>query len=45
MDEDHIIRDAAALRELYGAPHEAAIAKQVDYLHPHYQAFIRASPS
>jgi uncharacterized protein len=44
MDEDYIIRDEASLRALYGSPHEAAIAKQVAYLHPLYQEFIRASP-
>jgi PPOX class probable FMN-dependent enzyme len=44
MDEDHIVRDVESLRHLYGEPHKAAIAKQVDYLHPHYQAFIRAAP-
>jgi PPOX class probable FMN-dependent enzyme len=44
MDKDYTIRDATALRELYGTPHDASIAKQVDYLHPLYQEFIRASP-
>lgn len=44
MSADHILRDANALRNLYGAPHDAAIAKQADYLHPLYQEFIRASP-
>jgi predicted pyridoxine 5'-phosphate oxidase superfamily flavin-nucleotide-binding protein len=44
MDEDDIIRDAKSLRDLYGSPRDAAIAKQVDYLHPLYQEFIRASP-
>jgi len=41
---DHIIRDVASLRALYGEPVGAAVSKQVDYLHPHYQALIRASP-
>ena len=44
MDKDYIIRDAKTLRDLYGSPRDAAIAKQVDYLHPRYQEFIRASP-
>jgi PPOX class probable FMN-dependent enzyme len=45
MDQqDHIIRDVEALRALYGFPAGAAVTKQVDYLHPHYQALIRASP-
>jgi hypothetical protein len=41
---DHIIRDVAGLRALYGEPMGAAVTKQVDHLHPHYQALIRASP-
>jgi PPOX class probable FMN-dependent enzyme len=41
---DHIIRDEAALRALYGAPSEAALLKQTDHLHPHYQAMIRLAP-
>jgi hypothetical protein len=30
MNEDYIIRDAKTLRDLYGSPHDAAIAKQVE---------------
>ena len=41
---DHIIADEASLRALYGAPAGAAVLKEVDYLHPHYQAMIRAAP-
>ena len=41
---DHIIRDVAGLRALYGMAAGAAVTKQVDHLHPHYQALIRASP-
>ncbi len=41
---DHIIRDVASLKALYGEPAGAAVSKQVDHLHPHYQALIRASP-
>ena len=44
MSEDYILRDATTLRKLYGAPHDAAIAKQADYLHSLYQEFIRAPP-
>ncbi len=44
MDADHLIRSAGELRALYGPPHDAALAKQVDYLHPLYQEFVRASP-
>ena len=43
-NSDHIIRDVAGLRALYGMPAGAAVTKEVDHLHPHYQALIRASP-
>lgn len=41
---DHLIRDAATLEALYGTPGEASVVKEVDYVHPHYAAFIRAAP-
>jgi PPOX class probable FMN-dependent enzyme len=41
---DHIIRDLASLKAIYGEPAGAAVTKQVDHLHPHYQSLIRASP-
>lgn len=41
---DGILTDATALRELYGEPSEAAIAKEIDYVHPHYRAMIEAAP-
>ena len=44
MNADFIVRDAKTLREIYGEPHEASISKQVDYLHPLYQEFIRVAP-
>lgn len=28
----------------YGQPAAASLAKEVDYLHPHYRAFVEASP-
>ena len=37
------IKDPEALQALYGTPAEASILKEVDYLHPHYAAFVRAS--
>ena len=42
--DPHLITDEATLEALYGAPSEAAIRKEVDYVHPHYQAFIAAAP-
>jgi PPOX class probable FMN-dependent enzyme len=41
---DHIIRDEAALQALYGEPSPASIAKETDFIHPHYRAMIEASP-
>ena len=40
----HRIADVATLEQLYGAPSGAAVDKEVDYLHPHYQKLIEASP-
>jgi PPOX class probable FMN-dependent enzyme len=39
-----LLTDISALRELYGEPSEPAIAKEIDYVHPHYRAMIEASP-
>ena len=44
MIEDHIIRDVASLEALYGVVNEVSALKEVTYLHPHYAAFIKASP-
>ena len=41
---DHIIRDLAALEALYGTVNEVSALKEITYLHPHYAAFIKASP-
>jgi PPOX class probable FMN-dependent enzyme len=41
---DHIIRDVAALEALYGEVGEASSLKEIGYLHPHYAAFVEASP-
>ena len=40
----HLIDSVAELEALFGPVGEAALRKEVDYLHPHYQAVIRASP-
>ena len=40
----HRIADVQTLEKLYGAPSGAAVDKEVDYLHPHYQRLIAASP-
>jgi len=41
---DYLIRDEAALQALYGDASAGAIAKETDYIHPHYRAMIEASP-
>ncbi|VFR20668.1 Phosphohydrolase (MutT/nudix family protein) [plant metagenome] len=32
------------MEALYGSPAAASIRKEIDYLHPHYQAFVKAAP-
>jgi PPOX class probable FMN-dependent enzyme len=44
MHDGTLLTDPAALRELYGDPSDGAIAKEIDYVHPHYRAMIEASP-
>ncbi len=44
LNADHLIRDEATLEALYGTPSAGAIAKEIDYIHPHYRAMIEASP-
>jgi len=41
---DHLIRDEDTLNALYGEISPGAIAKEIDYIHPHYRAMIEASP-
>jgi len=41
---NHLIDTIAALDELYGKPSESSIVKEVDFIHPHYRAFIEAAP-
>nr|WP_183440410.1 pyridoxamine 5'-phosphate oxidase family protein [Pseudoduganella violacea] len=40
----HRITDPQALEALYGKPGQASVVKEVDYIHPHYRAFIEAAP-
>src|SRR3569833_1747791 len=42
--DDHIIRDVAALEALYGTVNDVSALKEITYLHPHYAAFVEASP-
>jgi PPOX class probable FMN-dependent enzyme len=41
---NHQITDLQALERLYGIPAAPSVRKEIDYLHPHYQAFIAAAP-
>jgi uncharacterized protein len=41
---DSLIRDEEGLNALYGQSSPGAIAKEIDYIHPHYRAIIEASP-
>ncbi|WP_020206903.1 MULTISPECIES: pyridoxamine 5'-phosphate oxidase family protein [Cupriavidus] len=40
----YAITTLAELEARYGDAGEASLAKEVDYLHPHYRAFIEAAP-
>ncbi len=42
--ETYRIVDVATLEKLYGVPVGAPVDKEIDYLHPHYQKLIAASP-
>ena len=44
ISDDGLIRDEANLNALYGESSAGAIAKEIDYIHPHYRAMIEASP-
>ena len=44
LSETHRIIDVEALEKLYGLPSGASVEKEIDYLHPHYQRLIAASP-
>src|SRR5487761_319083 len=44
MHDGDLLKDATALRALYGEPSAGAIAKEVGFVHPHYRAMIEASP-
>jgi PPOX class probable FMN-dependent enzyme len=44
ITDPHRISDLDALGRLYGVPSGAAVDKEIDFLHPHYQRLIEASP-
>ena len=44
MTTPHAIETLAQLEALFGQPGEAALKKEVPYLHPAYRALIEASP-
>jgi PPOX class probable FMN-dependent enzyme len=44
VPDGDVIRDEATLEALYGTASGGAVAKEIDYVHPHYAAMIAASP-
>jgi hypothetical protein len=44
LGDPRIVTDLATLERLYGAPAVPSLRKEVDYIHPHYRAFIEAAP-
>ncbi|MFC4275954.1 pyridoxamine 5'-phosphate oxidase family protein [Achromobacter aloeverae] len=44
IDAAHRIADLDTLATLYGQPSVASLLKETSYIHPHYRAFIEASP-
>lgn len=44
VDREYLVRDVEALESLYGPVEARSLEKEVDYIHPHYAAFIRAAP-
>ena len=44
VSQAHRVSNMESLEKLYGAPSGAAVEKEIDYLHPHYQRLIAASP-
>jgi hypothetical protein len=44
IDPSHVVADVAALERLYGAPSEASVVKEVDFVHPLYRKLIEAAP-
>ena len=44
VSEANRITDVETLEKLYGVPTGAPVDKEIDYLHPHYQKLIAASP-
>jgi uncharacterized protein len=43
-NNNHRILDIDTLERIYGTPAAASVLKEVDYIHPHYRAFIDAAP-
>lgn len=44
MTTPHALTTLAELEARYAQASEASLAKEVDYLHPHYRAFVEAAP-
>jgi PPOX class probable FMN-dependent enzyme len=44
VSDTHLIRTTDELDALYGAISPGALAKEIDFIHPHYASMIAASP-
>ena len=44
VNRSYVLSSEKEIDELYGAPALASVKKEIDYLHPVYQAWIKASP-
>jgi hypothetical protein len=44
ITDENLIRDEAGLEAIYGESPAGAIAKEIDFIHPHYRAMIEVSP-
>ncbi len=43
LDHKYVLRDEKELSEHYGKGNDASLAKEVNFLHQHYQRFVEAS--
>lgn len=43
LSEEYLVKDVSELERLYGKPQTASRVKEIDYIHPHYRAFIEAA--
>jgi PPOX class probable FMN-dependent enzyme len=44
VSADHRVTSLEQLEKIYGHPSGAALLKEIDYISPHYRAFVEAAP-